>query len=122
LLYGSHHFMDAFSPLLWQWMFLYSAVIVVLGQSLWFKGLRASTISVASLVGSFTPIAGILAAYLILSEAPTQPQYLGGSLILFGILISQIGVLRQTHRRIATDEINSTEAQQVETEMGFKGI
>jgi drug/metabolite transporter (DMT)-like permease len=121
-LYGSHHFMDAFSPFLWRWMFLYSAVIVVLGQSLWFKGLRASTISVASLVGSFTPIAGILAAYLILDEAPTQSQYLGGSLILVGILISQIGVLRQTRRRLASDDLNSSQVQEVETEMGFKGI
>jgi drug/metabolite transporter (DMT)-like permease len=122
LLYGNHHFIDAFSPFLWQWMLLYSAVIVVLGQSLWFKGLRGSTISVASLVGSFTPIAGILAAYLILDEAPTQAQYLGGSLILVGILISQIGVLRQTRRRLATEKINSTQAQQIENEIGFKGI
>ncbi|MBD2448015.1 DMT family transporter [Nostoc sp. FACHB-152] len=122
LLYGSHHFMDAFSPFLWQWMLLYSAVIVVLGQSLWFKGLRASTVSVASLVGSFTPIAGILAAYFILDEAPTQAQYLGGSLILVGILISQIGVLRQTRRPLATDKVNSTQVQQIENEMGFKGI
>lgn len=121
-LYGQHHFVEVFSPFLWQWMLLYSVVIVVLGQSLWFKGLRASTVTVASLVGSFTPIAGILAAYLILDEAPTMPQYIGGSLIIFGIFISQIGIMRHTRRATAADMVNSTQVQQVESEMGFKGI
>ncbi|MCC5639403.1 DMT family transporter [Nostoc sp. CHAB 5844] len=122
LLYGKHHFVEVFSPFLWRWMLLYSVVIVVLGQSLWFKGLRASTVSVASLVGSFTPIAGILAAYFILDEAPTLPQYIGGSLIIVGIFISQIGVMRQTRLAAAPDMVDSTQAQQVEAEMGFKGI
>ncbi|MBD2439034.1 DMT family transporter [Nostoc sp. FACHB-110] len=121
-LYGSHHFIDVLSPFLWQWMLLYSAVIVVLGQLLWFQGLRNSPIAVASLIGSFTPVVGILAAYLILNEAPTQAQYLGGSLILVGILISQIGVLSQTRRGMETNSIDSKQAKQVETEMGFKGI
>lgn len=121
-LYGQHHFVEVFSPFLWQWMLLYSVVIVVLGQSLWFKGLRASTVSVASLVGSFTPIAGILAAYLILDEAPTIPQYIGGSLILLGIFISQVGVMRQTRLAAAADMVNSAQVQEVEADMGFKGI
>ncbi|MBD2496976.1 DMT family transporter [Nostoc sp. FACHB-280] len=121
-LYGQHHFVEVFSPFLWRWMLLYSVIIVVLGQSLWFKGLRASTVSVASLVGSFTPIAGILAAYFILDEAPTFPQYIGGSLIIIGIFISQLGLMRQTRRVTASNQVNSTEVQQVESEMGFKGI
>ncbi|MBE9006896.1 DMT family transporter [Fortiea sp. LEGE XX443] len=121
-LYGSHHFVEVFSPFLWRWMLLYSAVIVVLGQSFWFKGLRTSKVSVAYLIGSFTPIAGVLAAYFILDEVPTLPQYIGGSLIIIGILISQVGVMRQTHRPTAPDGVNSTQVQQVEAEMGFKGI
>jgi drug/metabolite transporter (DMT)-like permease len=121
-LYGQHHFVEVFSPFLWRWMLLYSVVIVVLGQSFWFRGLKLSTVSVAYLIGSFTPIAGILAAYFILDEVPTQPQYIGGSLIIVGILISQVGIMRQTLRHTATDTINSTQVQQVEADMGFKGI
>lgn len=113
VLYGSDHFMDVFSPFLWQWMLVYAAVIVVLGQSFWLKGLRASTVSTASLAGSFTPIVGILAAYLVLGEVPTFAQYLGGSLILVGILLSQVGVRFQISRKVAA---------QVEQGMGFKGI
>jgi drug/metabolite transporter (DMT)-like permease len=122
-LYGSNHFADVLSPFLWQWMFLYGGLIVVVGQSFWIKGLKTATVSMVSLVSSFSPIAGILAAYLILGEAPTQPQYIGGSLILVGISLSQVGIWRQTSSRVASEKVNSTPAkQQVETGMGFKGI
>ncbi|MBN3870985.1 DMT family transporter [Nostoc sp. JL33] len=113
VLYGSDHFMDVFSPFLWQWMLVYAAVIVVLGQSFWLKGLRASTVSMASLAGSFTPIVGILAAYLVLGEVPTFAQYIGGSLILVGIFLSQVGIRFQISRKVAA---------QLEQGMGFKGI
>ncbi len=123
LLYGHDHFMNALSPFLWQWMLLYGAVIVVLGQSFWIMGLRASTVSMASLVASFTPIAGILAAYFILDEAPTQAQYIGGSIILLSILISQIGIQRRGFARNLMSDTSSTAMEQiVETRIGFKGI
>ncbi|MEH2315654.1 DMT family transporter [Nostoc sp.] len=118
-LYGSDHFADVLSPFLWRWMFLYGGLIVVVGQSFWIKGLRTSPVSTASLVGSFTPIVGIVAAYLILGEAPTLPQYIGGSVILVGLFLSQLGKMQQTSGRVAF----STQAEQeVENGMGFKGI
>lgn len=113
VLYGSHHFMNAFSPFLWRWMFLYAGVIVVIGQSFWIKGLRACTVSMASLASSFTPVIAILAAYLILGEAPTAAQYLGGSVILFGIFLSQVGIWRQSSKE---------KKQTIENKIGFKGI
>ncbi|MGM3304646.1 DMT family transporter [Anabaena sp. WFMT] len=131
VLYGRDHFQDVLSPFLWQWMLVYGAVIVVLGQSFWLKGLRASTVSEASLAGSFTPIVGIMAAYLVLGEAPTFAQYVGGSLVLVGIFLSQIGIQLQSdllaaalrYRKTAPKKVNSLPAEQkVETGMGFKGI
>lgn len=123
VLYGRDHFMDAFSPFLWQWMLLYGAVIVVVGQSFWIAGLRASTVSVASLVASFTPIAGILFAYLILGETPTQAQYMGGSLILVGIFLSQIGIRSKSSAKVGMGGASSMPIEQsVETRIGFKGI
>ncbi|MEA5516239.1 DMT family transporter [Nodularia sp. UHCC 0506] len=123
VLYGSEHFMDVLSPLLWQWMLFYGVVIIVLGQSFWVKGLRDSTVSVASLVGSFTPVAGILAAYFILGETPTPGQYIGGSVILVGIFFSQFGIWQKNRRRVTPDAIKSAPVQQeIEAEVGFKGI
>ncbi|BDI19464.1 membrane protein [Nostoc cf. commune SO-36] len=123
VLYGSDHFAGVLSPFLWQWMFLYGGLIVVVGQSFWVKGLKTSTVSMASLVSSFSPVVGIIAAYFILGEAPTLPQYIGGSLILVGIFLSQVGTKYKTSRTVASDKISSTPAQQeVESGMGFKGI
>jgi drug/metabolite transporter (DMT)-like permease len=123
ILYGREHFMDVLSPFLWQWMLLYGAVIVVVGQSFWLTGVRASSLSMASLIASFTPIAGILSAYFILGEAPTQAQYIGGSVILLGIFLSQIGIQRQGFMKGRSHNTNAVhEAQAVETQIGFKGI
>ncbi|MBD2201079.1 DMT family transporter [Calothrix sp. FACHB-1219] len=122
-LYGREHFMDVFSPFLWQWMLVYAAVIVVLGQFFWLQGLRNSTVSTASLIGSFTPIVGIIAAFLVLNEAPNMAQYIGGSLILAGIFISQLGMKRQTSRVIASPQLSSTQIEQkIDMSMGFKGL
>ncbi len=118
ILYGPSHFIDVTSPFLWQWMLIYSAVIVVGGQILWFSGLRKSTASEVSLVTSFNPLAGVLGAYLILGEAPTIAQYLGGFVILCGIVLNQIGVYRLNQGvtiQPATD-------QKMSQTVGFKGI
>jgi len=120
LLYGRHHFVDAFSPFLWQWMLIYGSVIVVLGQSLWIQGLRTSTVPEVSLASSFTPIAGILSAYLILAEVPTLAQYIGGGVVLVGICLSQIGSWR---KGALTAKVQSTQtAREIEDKIGFKGM
>jgi drug/metabolite transporter (DMT)-like permease len=122
-LYGRTHFMDVLSPFLWQWMLLYGAVIVVLGRSLWMKGLRSSTLSAASLVASFTPVASILAAYWILGEAPVSAQYIGGSAIFLGIVLSQIGLQRKEFAKGSKHSKSSALTEQaMEARMGFKGI
>ncbi len=90
ILYGSDHFMEAFSPFLWGWMLVYGILIVAIGQSLWFRGLITTHVATSALVGSFAPVAGVLAAYFILGEAPTKFQYIGGSILLISIIGSQI--------------------------------
>ena len=123
VLYGHNHFMGVLSPFLWQWMLLYGVIIVVVGQSFWLTGLRASSVSTASIVGSFSPIVGIVAAYLVLGEVPTQAQYMGGSVLLLGLLLSQIGLNRRMARQLAMPQAESLPSEQaIETSMGFKGI
>jgi drug/metabolite transporter (DMT)-like permease len=121
-MYGFGHFMDVLSPFLWQWMLVYSMVIVVIGQSLWNQGFRVSSIATASLVGSFAPIVGILAAYLILGEVPTRAQYIGGVVILLGLFLGKVGIKSRTER-LRSIGVSSTEMEQeIEGKMGFKGI
>jgi drug/metabolite transporter (DMT)-like permease len=121
-MYGPQHFMGVLSPFLWEWMLLYGTIIIVIGQSLWSNGLRHSSIATVAAIGSFTPVVGILAAYLILGEVPTLAQYLGGSVILIGLVIGQAGIKMRTER-LESKRVNSLDrVQDVEARMGFKGI
>ena len=118
MLYGPGHFMDVTSPFLWQWMLFYGTVIVVGGQLAWFIGLSKSSASEVSLATAFNPLAGVLAAYLLLSELPTLAQYIGGGVILLGIVLNQIGV-RQLNR---TQTTPSPTLQEMEESITFKGV
>lgn len=111
-LYGSDHFMGLLTPFLWRWMLVYGTVIVVMGQSFWFAGLRDTSGAAASVAIALNPIAGIVAAYLILGEVPTTAQYIGGSIVIIGIVISQL--------RKEPPEPSHPRSQ--EQNVGFKGI
>jgi drug/metabolite transporter (DMT)-like permease len=119
-LFGPSHFTDVFSPFLWQWMFFYGAFILVGGQLCWFMGLKTTGASDVSLASSFSPIAGILAAYFILGEAPTMAQYIGGSLIIVGIVLNQIGAVRLAAQTVPVPVSDS--AKEMDLEVGFKGV
>jgi drug/metabolite transporter (DMT)-like permease len=120
LLYGPHHFVDIFSPFLWKWMLLYGVVIVVAGQLCWFAGLRDATPSDTTLASSFTPIAAIAMAFFILGEVPTSAQYIGGIVILIGIVLSLIGSQRDVKSRKRRPPM--TPNKQMEMAIGFRGV
>jgi len=120
ILYGQDHFMGVFSPFLWKWMLIYGVIIVVVGQSFWLTGLRASSVSTASIISSFVPIAGVIAAYLILGEAPTRAQYIGGGVILLGLFFSQLG--RQPNAIARKPTNMAPTEQELESQTGFRGI
>ncbi len=69
---------------------------------------------------SFSPLAEILAAYLILGEAPNMAQYIGGSIIMGGIILNQIGILRQSAK--TPKVLKSTFAKEMDNLVGFKGL
>lgn len=115
-LYTPEHFIDVGSPFLWQWMLVYGGVIVVGGQLCWFTGLKTSVASEVSLASSFSPIAGVLATFLLLGDAPTLAQYIGGAVIVLGIICNQI----DAQMRSLPPVVNP--AKELEMEVGFKGI
>ncbi|WP_082713970.1 DMT family transporter [Geminocystis sp. NIES-3708] len=94
-LYGLDHFNHVLSPFLWQWMLIYAGIIVVFGQFCWLAGLKNATSTQINLASLFNPMVAIFMAYLILGEIPTMAQYLGGSLLLIGIILSFLGNLPQ---------------------------
>ncbi|MEO1069613.1 MAG: DMT family transporter [Cyanobacteria bacterium J06638_6] len=116
VLFEPSHFQDAFSPFVWQWMVGYGVIIVAGGQLAWFQGLKTSRTAEIALANSFSPIAGILAAFLILGEAPTMAQYIGGAVVLVGIGLNQWGSMQSV---IPQPPLMPIEA---ENGMGFRGI
>ncbi len=93
IFYPPEHFIDAFSPFLWSWMLVYAAVIVVVGQLSNLKALRECSAAQISLASSVNPLLAVIIAYFILGEIPTFAQYIGGFVILIGIIVSLFGTL-----------------------------
>ncbi|WP_413168171.1 DMT family transporter [Capilliphycus salinus ALCB114379] len=118
ILYRGNQFSDLFSPFLWGWMLIYGAIIVALGQSAWYTGVNSASGVQISIASSFTPVAGVLAAFLILGEVPSTAQLIGGTIVLIGIAISQIGVHKKRSREAKQQEIKTHE---LESDIGFKG-
>ncbi|WP_341740162.1 DMT family transporter, partial [Microcoleus sp. CAWBG640] len=115
-----HHFAEVLSPFLWQWMIIYAAVIVVTGQLCWLAGLKNATSTELNLASLLNPIAAIIMGYLILGEAPTFAQYLGGSLLFVGMIFGFVGNLYQA--KINRSLVNPNPRDAMETAIGFRGV
>ena len=115
VVFGPGHFEGVGTPLVWQWMLIYGAVIVVGGQLCWFAGLQQGTAGEISLANSIHPLAGIVAAFAILGAVPTVGQWVGGGTIAIGIVLTQVGVRLQQQDRVRR-------LKEADIEMGFKGI
>ncbi len=120
LLYGQNHFAEVLSPFLWQWMIIYAAVIVVTGQLCWLAGLKKATATELNLASLFNPIAAIIMGYLILGEAPTFAQYLGGSLLFVGIILGFVGNLDRA--KINRELVEPSPREAMQMAMGFRGV
>lgn len=120
LLYGSTHFAQVFSPFLWQWMLIYSLIIVVIGQLSWLTALKSSTATEVNLANSCNPIIAIFIAYLLLQEVPTQAQFIGGAIILIGIALSFVG--NKGQKKKVAELIQDNPANSMGMATGFKGL
>jgi drug/metabolite transporter (DMT)-like permease len=127
-LFGPSHFMDVGSPFLWKWMVVYGGIIVVSGQLAWDFGMRRSRSLDVSVATSFAPVAGVVGAILILNEQPNMAQFIGGGVLLAGILICLVGARRKGKQDTTVemdDEDDMSDTTAVidgECRTGFKGI
>ena len=111
VLFDPSHFLDAFHPFVWKWVIVYTVIVIVFGQLLWFQSIskvKSSTISMAS---SCLPIAGILFAFLLLNERPQWPVLLGGTIIIAGLIISNMGTY-----------VGKKNKEAIDMSVGFKGV
>ncbi|MFT7619009.1 MAG: drug/metabolite transporter (DMT)-like permease [Planctomycetota bacterium] len=89
-LYGAHHFSEAFQPNLWLLMTFYSLVVIVLGQFMWYRGIKTATPSVVSNLTMLTPFLTLSFAFLLLSEIPDVFESIAIGVILLGMITAKI--------------------------------
>ena len=89
--FGAGHFTDIFSPYLWAWTLVYGSLIVIAGQLSWFRGISTATAAEIALAAAFAPVAGVAFAWLLLGEHPSTGQWIGGLVIMAGVILNLIG-------------------------------
>ena len=89
--FGPGHFTDIFSPYLWAWTLVYGSLIVVVGQLSWFRGISSVSAAEIALAAAFAPVAGVAFAWLLLGEHPSPGQWIGGIVIMAGVLLNLVG-------------------------------
>ena len=122
-LYGAMHFQDLFSKIVLQWVWVYAVIVILVGQFAWSIGLKNARSADVSLATSFSPLAALVIAMLLLGEDPGPGLIPGGLVILAAIGVGQYGRLRkkraaEAERRKALDTGRALEA---ESRVNFKG-
>ncbi len=118
-LFGPVHFVDVFTPIVWQTMAVYGAVVVGGGQLFWFIGIKSAATQDVSLATSFSPIAGIVFAFLLLGERPGPAILAAAAIILAGIAIAQLG---ERGRRRRPGPMAPADGIEAEGKVAFKGV
>lgn len=89
--FGPHHFADAFSANLWILMAVYSLVVIVAAQFLWYASLNDLDSRAVGRLTVLSPVFGVVYAFLINGERPSSIQVTTLGLVLIGVLIASLG-------------------------------
>lgn len=93
IVYGPHHFADAFSGQLWMIMAVYSAIVIVAAQLLWYAAVGSVSPATVAQWTVITPIITITYAFFLNGERPSGAQLTALGLVTIGVVISQVGRL-----------------------------
>ena len=124
-LFGPYHFQDVFAPIVLKWTLVYAIIVIIGGQFAWNLALKKARSSDMTLATSFTPIASITIAVILIGEDPGEGIWIGGAVIIGGILFALYGRSRKTRaekraaekaKRLAKDNVMDHES-----EYHFKG-
>ena len=78
---------------------LYTGTVpIALGNFLWHFGVARIGIAVASMYTNLIPVTAALVAYIWIGTHPTPHQYVGGAIIIAGVLYAQLAAMRSERR------------------------
>jgi drug/metabolite transporter (DMT)-like permease len=96
IVFGPHHFADAFAGQLWIVMAIYALLIIVISQFLWFDASsKLDSISVGRW-STPAPAIGVLAAALLNRQWPASNQVVGLLVIMVGVVITAFAKTKPT--------------------------
>lgn len=117
-LYGPFHFQDLFAPVVLKWIWVYAIIVIIIGQLAWNIGLKHARSGDVALATSFSPLAAIMIAMILLGEEPGAGLIPGGAVIIAGVALAQYGRLRKKQA-----EKRATErSMELEGSANFKGV
>ena len=96
-LFGFDEFQDVLDPIVWSWVWVYAVIVLVFGQIAWNFGLKHARAGDVALATSFSPLAAIMIAMLLLGENPGPGLIPGAALILVAIAIGHLGRASSDH-------------------------
>src|SRR5699024_3386819 len=76
-----------YSPTIWLWFFALAVIPTFLGHTLFNWALKCVSTSTISIAIVFEPIGASILAYFILGEVVTASQWLGGTVVIFGLFL-----------------------------------
>lgn len=94
------------------WLIFIALAIVptFLGHSLFNWALRWLSTSIISMATVFEPIGATILAYFILHESVTSSQWLGGTIVIFGLFLFIVSTTRK--RKVTISHVQSKEKKQ----------
>ncbi len=114
---GHHEFHAMFQPVVLTWIWVYAILIICVGQFAWIYGLKQAKAGDVALATSFSPLAAITIAVILLNEDPGPGLVPGALIMIMGIGVAHFG-RRQAEKRQAEIE----NAMDLERRVNFKGI
>ncbi len=124
-LYGPLHFQDLFSGVVLKWVWVYAIIVIIIGQFAWNLGLKNARSGDVSLATSFSPVAALVIAMVLLGEDPGPGLIPGGVIIFVAIAIGQFGRIRKQRAEAAEEqrkqELDTDTALEAESRVNFKG-
>lgn len=94
--FGPHHFGDAFSGKLWIIMLIYSLVVIVFAQLLWYGAIESLDSRTIGRLTVLSPIFGVTYAFLLNGERPSSLQVSTLCVVILGVLIASLGSTKQS--------------------------
>lgn len=109
VLFGPTHFGDVFSGQLWIVMSIYALIIIVVAQLLWYAALGKLDSRTVGSLASLSPVFGVVYAYFLNGERPSEIQLSSFLVIMIGLIISNLGKAKPKQKELDLDKMPQAE-------------